>query len=93
MTFSDLKGIKKKKVGGMIVRRNVTAIISGLRKYRVCAAAGDEGCITVWRRDDGDIGADFQRYMVPRDEQVFKCVAALKPWIKKLLPRVEMYPW
>lgn len=84
-----LEGVKSGELKS-IMRRSVTATIVALSQHRLVAAAGDHGCVTVWRDDAGSLRCGFYRYMVAIDEQTFSSLAQVRQWLKVWMPKMRI---
>jgi hypothetical protein len=90
--FEGMPGVKGTLKGPFIKSVNAANIV--LRKRRVVSAAGDFGCVNVYRRDDDKWGCEFQFYQFAIDSKVYKTKNDALKWLKKWLPRVRKRgPW
>jgi len=85
-TLKGLAGVKAPMVKA--ARANsVTAFLNAIRKTRAVSGANDNGAITVWRDDAGDIRAAFCQYKVDVATGTFKNTSDLRKWLKVWFPK------
>lgn len=84
--FVGLEGVKAKSIPGVVVPR-VSALISGLRSHRALAAAGCNGCVTVWTDDAGVIRSEFAQHWITKAKAEHSSKAALRAWLREWWPK------
>lgn len=60
-----------------------------LRTYRCVTAAKDYGAIHIWRDDNGVLRGELSRWMITRDQQIFKTLVAARLWIAASLVAIQ----
>lgn len=66
-----------------------TGAVKSLRAGYGGVAAGDHGCISVWRTDKGELYADFWRHNVTLDARKLPSLTALRSWLKEWTPKLH----
>ncbi len=89
--FIGLDGVKGGKLKGPLIS-SVSGVYATLRKYRVCAAAGDHGSITVWLDDVGWCHVGFYRHMARVAEQTFPRKTHAYAWLIEWWPKMRERP-
>lgn len=86
--LSGLPGVKRKTVPCKMVK-SITAAMTVTRRMAT-TAANDNGAISVWIADDGQYCADFCRYLCTQGSIVTKRKSALRDWLRKWWPKMQV---
>ena len=85
-TFHRLPGTDGTARQGPTLNR-AEDIMTAIGEHPVCATAGNNGSVTVWRDDDGHVRAMFQRYHQTLDNIVNPSDSELQDWLTTWLPQ------
>ena len=90
MFLENLEGTNGKKRKCTFVP-SVTAMIAAIRSRRVAMAAGDDGAISAYRRDDSGHRYSVVRYehLCLRDQQIVFNQKRLRIWWQEALKKIR----